>query len=337
MVGIITLTRALILRDLIEERDRFEVERRHKVAAIAIGATTGFIIGITSAGSGTVIAILLIAIYRLSPKKVVGTDVFHAASCSRRRASPTGSAATSTSAWRAKILLGSLPGGHHRRRPLRESPAGLLPDRARGRPGRLRHLHDQEGRPDRLADRRRRSPPSASAGSSVAPRWLHRRRERNGASPGDLDARDERLARGPGVGGARQLLDYRAEARRRRGPRALRARLPSWRLARTAIQTSCRCLALPRYSIDSGGADWTLAIGPSTRADDVGDRDLVGGRAPASSRPWRRAERGRCRRASAPSRMCSRNCSGMSCASASLSPLMGPSSAAASSAAARTA
>ncbi|HET7454902.1 MAG TPA: sulfite exporter TauE/SafE family protein [Solirubrobacterales bacterium] len=79
MVGVITLARALILRSLIEERDRFDVERRHKIAAIAIGATTGFVIGITSAGSGTVIAILLIAVYRLAPKKVVGTDVFHAA------------------------------------------------------------------------------------------------------------------------------------------------------------------------------------------------------------------------------------------------------------------
>ena len=79
MVGIITLTRALILRNLVEERDRFDVERRHKVAAVLIGATTGFVIGITSAGSGTVIAILLIAVYRLAPKKVVGTDVFHAA------------------------------------------------------------------------------------------------------------------------------------------------------------------------------------------------------------------------------------------------------------------
>jgi len=79
MVGIITLARALILRNLVDERDRFEVERRHKVAAVVIGATTGFVIGITSAGSGTVIAILLIAVYRLTPKKVVGTDVFHAA------------------------------------------------------------------------------------------------------------------------------------------------------------------------------------------------------------------------------------------------------------------
>ena len=79
MVGIITLARALILSKLIEEREDFELKRRHKVAAVVIGATTGFVIGITSAGSGTVIAILLISIYRLTPRRVVGTDVFHAA------------------------------------------------------------------------------------------------------------------------------------------------------------------------------------------------------------------------------------------------------------------
>ena len=79
MVGIITLARALILSNLIEERDDFKIERRHKIAAVAIGATTGFVIGVTSAGSGTVIAILLIAVFRLTPTKVVGTDVFHAA------------------------------------------------------------------------------------------------------------------------------------------------------------------------------------------------------------------------------------------------------------------
>jgi uncharacterized protein len=79
MVGIITLARALILSNLIEEREDFELQRRHKIAAVSIGATTGFVIGITSAGSGTVIAILLITVFRLTPVKVVGTDVFHAA------------------------------------------------------------------------------------------------------------------------------------------------------------------------------------------------------------------------------------------------------------------
>ena len=79
MVGIITLARALILARTLNERDDFKIELRHKIAAVTIGATTGFVIGVTSAGSGTVIAVLLIAVFRLTPKRVVGTDVFHAA------------------------------------------------------------------------------------------------------------------------------------------------------------------------------------------------------------------------------------------------------------------
>jgi uncharacterized membrane protein YfcA len=79
MVGIITLARALILARTIQEREDFKLELRHKVAAVIIGATTGFVIGVTSAGSGTVVAVLLIVIYRLTPRRVVGTDVVHAA------------------------------------------------------------------------------------------------------------------------------------------------------------------------------------------------------------------------------------------------------------------
>ncbi len=79
VVGVITLARSLILRGLIQERDDFVIARRHKAAAIVIGAVTGFVIGITSAGSGTVIAILLIALFRLTPRRVVGTDIVHAA------------------------------------------------------------------------------------------------------------------------------------------------------------------------------------------------------------------------------------------------------------------
>lgn len=79
VVGAITLLRSLFLAGKIAEREDFEVHTRHKVAAVAIGTTTGFVIGLSSAGSGTVIAIMLIAIYRLTPQKVVGTDVVHAA------------------------------------------------------------------------------------------------------------------------------------------------------------------------------------------------------------------------------------------------------------------
>jgi uncharacterized membrane protein YfcA len=110
MVGIVTLARALILRDLVDERDRFDVERRHKVAAVLIGATTGFIIGITSAGSGTVIAILLIAVYRLSPKKVVGTDVVHAAILLSAAAVAHWVGGNIDFGLAGNILVGSLPG-----------------------------------------------------------------------------------------------------------------------------------------------------------------------------------------------------------------------------------
>jgi uncharacterized protein len=110
MVGVVTLARALILRDLIDERDRFEVETRHKVAAVVIGATTGFIIGITSAGSGTVIAILLIAVYRLAPKRVVGTDIVHAAVLLSAAAIAHWVGGNIDFGLAANILVGSIPG-----------------------------------------------------------------------------------------------------------------------------------------------------------------------------------------------------------------------------------
>jgi uncharacterized membrane protein YfcA len=79
VVGVATLVRAFFFADKIQERADFEMKRRHKIAAVSIGATTGFVIGLSSAGSGTLIAIMLIALYRLTPQRVVGTDVVHAA------------------------------------------------------------------------------------------------------------------------------------------------------------------------------------------------------------------------------------------------------------------
>lgn len=79
VVGLSTLLRTLVLPDVIKERYAMHLYRRHIIAAIATGVTTGFVIGLTSAGSGTLIAIILIAVFRLTPQRVVGTDIFHAA------------------------------------------------------------------------------------------------------------------------------------------------------------------------------------------------------------------------------------------------------------------
>ena len=79
VVGISTMLRTLFLPDVIKERFALHLHRRHIIAAVATGVTTGFVIGLTSAGSGTLIAIILIAVFRLTPQRVVGTDIFHAA------------------------------------------------------------------------------------------------------------------------------------------------------------------------------------------------------------------------------------------------------------------
>lgn len=79
VVGVATLLRSVFFKDVIAERYAIHLYRRHIIAAIVTGMVTGFVIGLTSAGSGTLIAIALIAIFRLTPQRVVGTDIFHAA------------------------------------------------------------------------------------------------------------------------------------------------------------------------------------------------------------------------------------------------------------------
>ena len=71
---------AMLWQTLFPPPVRPERAPRHQwVAAIVSGALVGFVLGLTSAGSGAVLALLLIAVFQLAPHRVVGTDVFHAA------------------------------------------------------------------------------------------------------------------------------------------------------------------------------------------------------------------------------------------------------------------
>jgi uncharacterized protein len=110
VVGAATLLRGLFLADKIQERESFEMHTRHKVAAVGIGATTGFVIGLSSAGSGTLIGMMLIAVYRLTPRKVVGTDVVHAAILLWAAGIAHTIGGNVDFGLAANILVGSLPG-----------------------------------------------------------------------------------------------------------------------------------------------------------------------------------------------------------------------------------
>ena len=78
VTGIAVLARALFL-NVDSERHTVQLDTRHKVAAVVMGVAVGFVLGLTSAGSGALIAVGLILLFRLTPLRVVGTDVFHAA------------------------------------------------------------------------------------------------------------------------------------------------------------------------------------------------------------------------------------------------------------------
>jgi uncharacterized protein len=52
---------------------------RDRGIAFAIGATCGFIVGLTSVGSGTFFGLIMVLVYPLAARRIVGTDIFHAA------------------------------------------------------------------------------------------------------------------------------------------------------------------------------------------------------------------------------------------------------------------
>jgi uncharacterized protein len=111
LTGGLVLLRALAIADhSARERGAFRMQTRHKVAAVALGASVGFVLGITSAGSGTLIGIGLILGFRLSPHRVVGTDVAHAAVLLWVAAFAHVVAGNVDYGLAGTILIGSLPG-----------------------------------------------------------------------------------------------------------------------------------------------------------------------------------------------------------------------------------
>jgi uncharacterized protein len=110
LTGAATLVRAFLKRMHERERETIEMERRHKVAAVVLGLCVGFVLGVTSAGSGALIAVGLILLFRLAPRRVVGTDVFHAAILLWAAGLAHVTAGNVDFGLAGTILLGSVPG-----------------------------------------------------------------------------------------------------------------------------------------------------------------------------------------------------------------------------------
>jgi uncharacterized membrane protein YfcA len=57
----------------------FLLSSRDRLTAVVLGVGGGFIVGLTSVGSGTFFALVMLLAFPLTAAKIVGTDIFHAA------------------------------------------------------------------------------------------------------------------------------------------------------------------------------------------------------------------------------------------------------------------
>src|SRR5437764_3233987 len=77
--GLGLLAKSVIKRGVQPNDAPFLLSRRDKILAVTIGAVFGFIVGLTSVGSGTFFGLVMVLVYPLTLPKIVGTDIFHAA------------------------------------------------------------------------------------------------------------------------------------------------------------------------------------------------------------------------------------------------------------------
>ncbi|UUY03504.1 sulfite exporter TauE/SafE family protein [Svornostia abyssi] len=111
VTAVATLGRALFMPSAIaREQETVEMTRRRKAQAIVIGFVLGLVLGLTSVGSGALIGLALILVFQLTPHRVVGTDVFHAAILLWVAGLAHFAAGNVDLVLMTNILLGSIPG-----------------------------------------------------------------------------------------------------------------------------------------------------------------------------------------------------------------------------------
>ncbi|HJU37512.1 MAG TPA: sulfite exporter TauE/SafE family protein [Gaiellaceae bacterium] len=104
------LAKSLVKRGVQASELPFIMSRRDKMIALGTGAVFGFIVGLTSVGSGTYFGLMMVLVYPLTMPRIVGTDIFHAAALLWVAGAGhliVGDVDLHATAW---LLLGSVPG-----------------------------------------------------------------------------------------------------------------------------------------------------------------------------------------------------------------------------------
>ena len=77
--GIGLVAKTFIKRGVQPDDAPFLLTRRDRLIAFTLGAVCGFVVGLTSVGSGTFFGLVMVLVFPLTLPKIVGTDIFHAA------------------------------------------------------------------------------------------------------------------------------------------------------------------------------------------------------------------------------------------------------------------
>ncbi|HSC74417.1 MAG TPA: sulfite exporter TauE/SafE family protein [Gaiellaceae bacterium] len=107
-IGLVLKT--FIKRGIQPSEAGFVLQRKDKVRAVILGAVFGYVVGLTSVGSGTFFGLVMVMIYPLTIARIVGTDIFHAAALlwvAGFGHLVQGNVDLHATAW---LLLGSIPG-----------------------------------------------------------------------------------------------------------------------------------------------------------------------------------------------------------------------------------
>src|SRR5919198_1607655 len=108
--GLGLVAKTFLQRGIQPNNAPFLLANRDRIIATTMGVVFGFIVGLTSVGSGTFFGLVMVLVYPLTIPKIVGTDIFHAAALlwvAGIGHLVQGNVDLHAMAW---LLLGSIPG-----------------------------------------------------------------------------------------------------------------------------------------------------------------------------------------------------------------------------------